>query len=347
MLDADFCGQSVGPAQAGGKVEEREQIYLLRPKKPKANKGSIPQRHVTACFAVFAPVTVAAPAVVSVVVEPPLPILALLVVCFFLPLIYLASTPHVHPNQQQQLESSQSPSPSLSPTMSATDDHLTLAAAHVHVHDDVDVDDAFPIDPALAFDTDADVDVDVDAGAGASAGQSPRLQGGVDVGVTQAEIDQATADAIASSLNAAAAQQRQQQEEQQTDQQLPQQLSHPSQPLQDTHKPLVPSDLDSSAIDGPIDRKRKAEDLNEPSGSITPITNPTIHLAPFSRPDRDDDSPHPEHIRFPTKAEFESWFAGEDSWCHFVQRRVTTPEKRSEERAKARIRAHERALAGE
>jgi hypothetical protein len=108
----------------------------------------------------------------------------------------------------------------------------------------------------------------------------------------------------------------------------------------------VPSDLDSSAIDGPIDRKRKAEDLDEPSGSITPITNPTIHLAPFSRPERDDDSLHPEHIHFPTKAEFESWFAGEDSWCHFVQRRVTTPEKRSEERAKARIRAHERALAG-
>ncbi|GFZ48565.1 hypothetical protein JCM24511_06313 [Saitozyma sp. JCM 24511] len=228
--------------------------------------------------------------------------------------------------------------------MSATDDHLTLAAAHVH--DDVDVDDAFPIDPALAFDTEAEVDVDAGAGAGASAGQSPRLQGGVDVGVTQAEIDQATADAIASSLNAAAAQQRQQQEEQQSDhQQLPQQLSHPSQPLQGAHKPLVPSDLDSSAIDGPVDRKRKAEDLDEPSGSITPITNPTIHLAPFSRPERDDDSPHPEHIHFPTKAEFESWFAGEDSWCHFVQRRVTTPEKRSEERAKARIRAHERALA--
>jgi hypothetical protein len=45
------------------------------------------------------------------------------------------------------------------------------------------------------------------------------------------------------------------------------------------------------------------------------------------------------------RAEFDVWFEGESSWCHFVQRRTTTPEKRAEERLRARIKAHERMLA--
>lgn len=69
------------------------------------------------------------------------------------------------------------------------------------------------------------------------------------------------------------------------------------------------------------------------------------HMAPFSRPTRDDNTPHPELLAFSNRAEFDVWFEGESSWCHFVQRRTTTPEKRAEERLRARIKAHERLLA--
>lgn len=76
------------------------------------------------------------------------------------------------------------------------------------------------------------------------------------------------------------------------------------------------------------------------------VHNPSTNLAPFIKPQRQEDSPHPEQIYFAARDDFEEWLKGESSWCHYVQRRVTNPEKRADERLKARIRAHERALAG-
>jgi len=79
----------------------------------------------------------------------------------------------------------------------------------------------------------------------------------------------------------------------------------------------------------------------------TPNPNPIIHLAPFSKPNRGENTPYPEHLEFINRADFEVWLSGESSWCHYVQRRTTTPEKRAEERMRARLKAHERALAGQ
>ena len=76
------------------------------------------------------------------------------------------------------------------------------------------------------------------------------------------------------------------------------------------------------------------------------IRNPVSHMAPFIRPQRGDDTPHPEQLLFKARGDFEEWLGGESSWCHYVQRRVTNPEKRAEERLKARLRAHDRILAG-
>ena len=77
-----------------------------------------------------------------------------------------------------------------------------------------------------------------------------------------------------------------------------------------------------------------------------PNPNPVVHQAPFVKPARGDDTPYPEHLLFANRVEFEAWLSGESSWCHYVQRRTTTPEKRAEERMRARLKAHERALAG-
>ena len=76
-----------------------------------------------------------------------------------------------------------------------------------------------------------------------------------------------------------------------------------------------------------------------------PTVNPPVHHAPYSRQMRDESTPHPEHIQFNNRAMFEEWLEGERSWCHLVQRRTTTPEKRAEERIKARIKAHEKMIA--
>lgn len=76
------------------------------------------------------------------------------------------------------------------------------------------------------------------------------------------------------------------------------------------------------------------------------VRNPVSHMAPFIRPQRGEDTPHPEQFVFKGRDDFEEWLSGESSWCHYVQRRVTNPEKRAEERLKARMRAHERSLAG-
>ncbi|KAL7418310.1 hypothetical protein Q5752_006768 [Cryptotrichosporon argae] len=81
------------------------------------------------------------------------------------------------------------------------------------------------------------------------------------------------------------------------------------------------------------------------SASASPSPAPQIYLAPFARPDRDESTPHPLEMTFATRPEFEQWLEGESSWCHFVQRRFTTPEKRAEERLRARVKAHERLVA--
>lgn len=83
----------------------------------------------------------------------------------------------------------------------------------------------------------------------------------------------------------------------------------------------------------------------QPSSVDVDASVSAAHLAPFSRPQRGDTTPHPELLVFANRAEFDVWFEGESSWCHFVQRRTTTPEKRAEERLRARIKAHENMLA--
>ncbi|ORX40698.1 hypothetical protein BD324DRAFT_654461 [Kockovaella imperatae] len=98
---------------------------------------------------------------------------------------------------------------------------------------------------------------------------------------------------------------------------------------------------------------RQAQEIDGKSGSSqsgqlgsegNPIINPTVHLAPFSKPERAEGALCPEHYKFPSKAEFDIWLAGESSWCHYVQRRTTTPQQRADERMRARVKAHERAL---
>lgn len=96
---------------------------------------------------------------------------------------------------------------------------------------------------------------------------------------------------------------------------------------------------DTTPTDGGTDQQI---DSNESAGGAMGVAS--AHIAPFSRPQRDDSTPHPENMAFANRAEFEVWFEGESSWCHFVQRRTTTPEKRAEERLRARIKAHERML---
>jgi hypothetical protein len=76
------------------------------------------------------------------------------------------------------------------------------------------------------------------------------------------------------------------------------------------------------------------------------IRNPVAHLAPFIKPQRGEDTPHPEQLVFQARDDFEGWLNGESSWCHYVQRRVTNPEKRADERLKARLKAHQRTLSG-
>lgn len=64
-------------------------------------------------------------------------------------------------------------------------------------------------------------------------------------------------------------------------------------------------------------------------------------------PERNEDTPHPESLEFRFRVEFEAWLKTESHWCHYVQRRITNPEKRAEERLRARIKAHEATLDGE
>ncbi|WWD19538.1 hypothetical protein CI109_103999 [Kwoniella shandongensis] len=92
-------------------------------------------------------------------------------------------------------------------------------------------------------------------------------------------------------------------------------------------------------------KRPKGEDA-KPGEEDNPLTDETatIYLAPFSKPERGIDTPFPEHYLFQSRTQFEKWLEGESSWCHFVQRRTTTPDKRSAERLQARIRAYQRSL---
>ncbi|EIW72270.1 hypothetical protein M231_04954 [Tremella mesenterica] len=98
-----------------------------------------------------------------------------------------------------------------------------------------------------------------------------------------------------------------------------------------------------------VERERSQEELPPiPSASmIDPdvIRHPRVYMAPYDRPERGDDTPHPVKYAFDTRAEFQVWFEGESSWCHYVQRRKTNPEKRAEERMKTRVKNYEKNLA--
>ncbi|UOH83599.1 hypothetical protein LQV05_006332 [Cryptococcus neoformans] len=76
-----------------------------------------------------------------------------------------------------------------------------------------------------------------------------------------------------------------------------------------------------------------------------PIHNPSVCPAPFIRPDRHDGiTPSPIYYVFADRTTFNAWLEGESSWCHFVQRRSTTPDKRSAERLQTRIAKHNKKL---
>ncbi|WVR07775.1 hypothetical protein IAU60_004818 [Kwoniella sp. DSM 27419] len=95
---------------------------------------------------------------------------------------------------------------------------------------------------------------------------------------------------------------------------------------------------ETSSLVESIYRDRLGEEQN-------PIRNPTLNVAPFNRPNRDDNTPHPQYHLFNNRGDFNRWLDAECSWCHYVQRRTTTPDKRSAERLQARIRAHNRQMA--
>ncbi|WVW86052.1 hypothetical protein I302_108090 [Kwoniella bestiolae CBS 10118] len=92
-------------------------------------------------------------------------------------------------------------------------------------------------------------------------------------------------------------------------------------------------------------RKKTKVDDTLPGCEGNPISNPPLHIAPFSKPDRQaGTTPLPLYLLFQDKTQFLRWLDAESSWCHFVQRRTTTPDKRSAERLQSRIRAHNRSL---
>lgn len=87
--------------------------------------------------------------------------------------------------------------------------------------------------------------------------------------------------------------------------------------------------------------------LEDGSNEDNPIYSAPPQIAPFSRPERNENTAHPLYYQFESREEFDAWLRGESSWCHFVQRRSTTPEKRAEERLKAREKLHERIVSGQ
>lgn len=90
------------------------------------------------------------------------------------------------------------------------------------------------------------------------------------------------------------------------------------------------------------DQHQQQQQQDDQEGSTSTsvlLTRPTL------LPPRPHDAPCPEQLAFNSKAEFKQWLHVESQWCHFVQRRTTTPEKRAIERLKAREKAHENLLA--
>ncbi|WVO12466.1 hypothetical protein L204_100065 [Cryptococcus depauperatus] len=76
-----------------------------------------------------------------------------------------------------------------------------------------------------------------------------------------------------------------------------------------------------------------------------PIMDPPVCSAPFQRPIRSHETtPSPVYYTFIDRAMFDVWLEGESSWCHYVQRRSTTPDKRSAERLQTRLAKYEKKL---
>lgn len=97
----------------------------------------------------------------------------------------------------------------------------------------------------------------------------------------------------------------------------------------------------------PVDQLSSRVNLH-PGPRLMGTPTPGIETPHLLRPpERDENTPHPECLEFNYRAEFEAWLQTESYWCHYVQRRVTNPEKRAAERLKARIKAHEANLQSE
>ena len=129
---------------------------------------------------------------------------------------------------------------------------------------------------------------------------------------------------------------------------------HDPNPLDDAAVSAIKASLSQAQAQAKADRVHPRDDESGPDEGEdktgqedNPTLNPPVHTAPYSKPDRDDHTPNPEHITFSARYLFNVWLEGESSWCHFVQRRTTTPEKRAEERMKARIKAHEKMIMSE
>jgi len=128
---------------------------------------------------------------------------------------------------------------------------------------------------------------------------------------------------------------------------------HDANPLDDAAVSAIKASLSQAQAQAKASRVHPRAEGSGGNGEKTgqednPTVDPPIHTAPYSKPDRDDaTTPNPEHILFTTRYLFNVWLEGESSWCHFVQRRTTTPEKRAEERMKARIKAHEKMIMSE
>ncbi|WVQ73045.1 hypothetical protein IAR50_002608 [Cryptococcus sp. DSM 104548] len=118
----------------------------------------------------------------------------------------------------------------------------------------------------------------------------------------------------------------------------------------DGHHQVPTPTLNSPIPTMPDDRNTPAGGLSgsEPLGSEhNPIYNPTVYMAPFSKPERTEENmPQPVYYVFDNRQSFNAWLDGEGSWCHFVQRRSTTPDKRSQERLQTRIAKHNKKLEG-
>ncbi|CAK9785989.1 hypothetical protein CC85DRAFT_285681 [Cutaneotrichosporon oleaginosum] len=199
------------------------------------------------------------------------------------------------------------------------------------------VDDAL-IDPQLAAEAFFDGKFDPDLAAAAVAAAQPQYSGGdfqigVDVNVGVPNMQGIGVDIAQPILNGGLD-------------------GQPAPPQAHAHQSQAQNQSQNSNHE--MQHQNQTQNQNQSQGQNAPtegvhvpvsVNMSASHMAPFSRPHRDDSTAHPELLSFTNRAEFDVWFEGESSWCHFVQRRTTTPEKRAEERLRARIKAHERMLA--